>query len=353
MILKTKFGTISIILKRFKMRNFYFLLVLALTFNSCKKPDKIRIEKVSPISQVVDLNDTIFFSHTEQLYYNNKILINDPKRSKIYICNPTLDTLFFEIGKKGNGPGEIGFSNAIRVTVDDVLHVLDDLNGRIHRFDIHSGKFIGDTKLQTRNSPFSKFIVTDSEYLIINNLDEQPPIVVYNFDGDIIRRFGDYYDFGGNFALSRNQRILHYLGNGYIISAFIADPIIEIHNLTGELIKSYKIEIPLIQESYDISLKKFFEENVENFTSTLFRELIVGQKSIYILFFDKASEKLNNQILEIDKTAILDSLIFKRIIKIEDNSDVALFGGMFPFENDTKMVIQNIVSGKIMILSLK
>ena len=347
------FGTTLKIFKSFKMRKFYFLLVLPLTFYSCKKPDKIRIENVSPINHVVDLNDTIFFSHTEQVYYSNRILINDHQRSKIYICNSTLDSLFFGIGERGNGPGEIGFSNAIRVTDDDVLHVLDDNNGRIHRFDIHSGKFIGDTKLQTRMPPFSKFVVANFEYLILNNLDEQPPMVVYNFDGNIIRRFGDYYDFEGNFARSRNQRILHYLDKGYIISAFIADPIIEIHNLKGELIKSYKIQIPLIQESYDISLKKYFEKNAENFTSTLFKELIVGQNSIYILFFDKASEKLNNQILEIDKTAILDSLIFKRIIKIEDNSDVALFGGMFPFENDTKMVIQNIVSGKIMILSLK
>ncbi len=333
------------------MKSINYIIPLTLFVYSCTFSDQFAIEEVRPNIRIVDFNDSIFFNVTEQIYHNKKIYINDHKRSRIYATNTDLDKVIKVIGKQGHAPGEIGFSNSIRIN-NDILHVLDDKNGRLHRFNINSGKFIGDTKTPTNMHIICKFLVYDNEYATINNYDEKPPIVFFDYNGKIIKRFGSYKMFDGNFVRNRNNRILFKLDDKHIITAFVSDPIIEIYDRKGYLIKTHEITLPIIKLSHDATLKKYLKEGMDNYTSVLFKELIVGKNNIYILFYDKTSEKLNNKILEIDKRSIFDSIKINRIIQIDDGSDIKLFGGMYPFLGDTKMVIQNVVSGEIMVINI-
>ena len=331
----------------FKFKYFFFLSL----FFSCSDPKLESANRLSPIKKVISINDTIFFGTSEQIVFEDNIIINDHKRSKIYFTDSKLNSIRMSFGIQGRGPGEIGFSNSIRIN-QGMLHVLDDLNHRIHRFEISTGKFLGATKIQTRMHILSKFIAFNDSYVTINNYDSDKPIVVSDWNGDIKLRFGDFYNFEGQNSIARNHRILHDLDNQYIVSLFVSDPIIEVHDKEGNLLNSQRIDIPEVIQSHKVVLEDYEKQNNSNYISTLFKEMIVSENNIYILFFDKSTEKLSNKIIVMDKRSLLNLPSVNRIIEISDGENVPMYGGMFPFDHESKMVIQNIVSGHLLLIEL-
>jgi len=96
------------------------------------------------------------------------------------------------IGKKGQGPGEIGYGFNFLIDNENTIHVIDRINNRIMRFSCE-GKYLHSFKLNKSLTYFpSSFVLRDNNYYI-SYYDRKNGKVVHIFDyqGNYIGSFAD------------------------------------------------------------------------------------------------------------------------------------------------------------------
>jgi len=226
---------------------------------------KIELSKSFPSEEDVEKGAYILFGSRIASNGIDKIFISDTRANKVIQvdgnCNYTK-----EIGKKGQGPGDlIGPYNILYY--DNKLITSENGNMRVQYFN-SDGKYMRGFKLYKgytsidilNNKLYCAVIIRKNDDKLINVLDE---------NGIVIKSFGDPFNYSVDIGIM-NQCVLAVYNNEIFV-AFVNLPIIRRYTFNGELIKEIYID-----DEISKSKSKFNKESNDNN-----RQSINGQKRGY------------------------------------------------------------------------
>ena len=213
---------------------FLLLLLYKLSPWGIKVGAEIEYYSVLDKLSVISNSKTPFLMMPKAPIFNHddsELFIVDMGNSRVVKLNKKF-SLIWELGKKGQGPGEFIRPDVLRIHKNNIF-VSDLGNNRISIFD-SSGAFISSL-----NFPFRirDFLVTSDDKIYIPSCHDKRLISAYNLAGEKTFSFGKLID-NSDLQMSRILSVAHVEKdeNDNIYLAFIQSPFIRKYSSSGELI---------------------------------------------------------------------------------------------------------------------
>ena len=218
---------------------------------------------------------------------HGNIFINDYHLSSI-LKYTRQGELITTIGRSGKGPGE--FTNQSKFSYDDgKLYVVDQSNRRLQILN-QDGKYLSafiTPQIPSAITIFKNQIFTN--LLMRANTPESKLITVFDMDGKVIKKFGEYLRFVKNFPFVGSTCILKiYDSQLYVLFRYY--PILRIYSLDGQL----KQHIELKKNDYaklvpgNYKWENFTKKNQMAFSFRfLFQAFDVNENGIFIGLYNE------------------------------------------------------------------
>lgn len=265
---------------------FYLILLLILTlFVACNRETKIQKE-LKLLTQKSLLEDSSFISFPKEIsIYKKMYYIPDSDNYRILVLDSNLN-LVKSIGSSGKGPGEFTAVTNIFI-LNDSIYAYDPNKNRIIVFYI-DGSFIREIMPEYANY-LTKFCVIGDKIYTCFPYSEKP-IIVMDLNGKFIRSFGKLSNKSGNVEKFTNNR-WDVLTNGKnIITINLNDPMIDIYNLNGTLLKRIDLtDNKAFLSEYEYK-ENFFKKNPEkkrNTTIRILKDTYLDGDNIFLLYHEK------------------------------------------------------------------
>lgn len=199
--------------------------------------EKENVQKLTALSKVSEISDTLFLSQVTNLTANDDFLfLVDNYRGQTVRLNKDL-TLNALIGSKGEGPDDLVYLSEI-VLHNDTLYAFDTATGKVMLYDT-SGKLCRKNQIDKSTGytgEGSRFLITQEGKICISTTSPKGAFVEQDFSNNLFHFWGERFSFKNEQqAAIRNDRFLFEVDSHYIA---VSDnmPIIEIYNQQKEKI---------------------------------------------------------------------------------------------------------------------
>jgi len=190
------------------------------------------------------------------------------------------------IGRKGQGPGEFIFPNAL-CYANAKLFITDVGNGRLQILD-KKGAYLSSFKMI--NFPINIAIMKNEIFgITIPRFGNQKHLIsVFNEKGRLLRKFGEFLSFVTNLTPSASEALIKAFGNKiYVLFQYY--PVLRIYSLKGELIQQIEFNElnykKLIPNNYDWSK---FKKGKRAYPFTyLFTTFDVTEEGIFVGIYNE------------------------------------------------------------------
>lgn len=308
--------------KKHQNKNFHFRLsisIIIITIISCEKLEKLPTINISPGNYISRLSDSTFLSYARSITENKGVYyISDYKNNRV-ICLKEDFNVLNTFGSTGKGPAEF-IAPGYSATHKTRIFVVDEGGLRFNVFT-KTGDFVKTIPLEFML--LTKFAIDNQGLIYTSTPDLEYPITVLDEKGTIVNQFGNWFptDSPGEKSY-RNSRHLLMNSMNQLVSVFETEPILELYNLDGMLIKTIDLSSLDALSGRLEYVKAIFKTNPEEKATggyILFEDAYIHNDYLYLLFTNNHDDSFyTDEVLVVQLTD--DGFIPQKVFHLVDKA---------------------------------
>lgn len=221
------------------MKSIFLILIAAFFITSCQhnsfKNDNLPLVRDTLITQ---FSDSSFFSDIRSIYCNDFIYLTDYQRNQIIKLDKS-GTMIKCLSEKGMGPGELQGASDIFATEDSIF-VINEFKQCLELFSNNNhikSIYIPSKTMLAVGTRFAYYRNT----IYISSASDKNSLVAINVNDGTLNYMGKLIDFGSSNKniISNNRHV--FINNEKVITVSNCAPLIEMYDLSGELVFEYDL----------------------------------------------------------------------------------------------------------------